>query len=102
MQAVIIDIKNSIRVQLRFVLPILPLFNVAAACALARLLANARKGTRHGVAALAALALLAGSICAALLITLAAYHNYPGAFQPLYFVCNCQHAAQSNSERSHT
>ena len=81
MQGMTVAFKHDIRVQLRFVLPILPLLNVAAACALARLLANARKGTRHGVAALAALALLAGSIGAALLLTLAAYHNYPGAFQ---------------------
>lgn len=65
--------------QIRFLLPALSVFNVAAAAGLDSLLKNRHKSRRRKV--LAALAVL--SLCASALLVLlfawASRHNYPGA-----------------------
>ena len=78
--------NSQLGVQLRFILPVLPLFNIAAACALARLLANARKSVRAAAAAFAAAGLLAATLVATGLLTLAAHNNYPGVQIASHFV----------------
>ena len=64
--------------QVRFLFPVLPLFNVAAAAGLVRLHRNRRKGLLWVGLWLAALALLACSAAAAVLMTAASRGNYPG------------------------
>ena len=64
--------------QVRFLFPVLPLFNVAAAAGLVRLYRNRRKGLLWLGLWLAALALLACSAAAAVLMTAVSRGNYPG------------------------
>lgn len=64
--------------QVRFIIPAVLLFNVAAAAGLARLHQSRGKGRRRRLAWLAALGLVGVSIAATLLMALASRHNYPG------------------------
>lgn len=65
-------------VQVRFLFPVLPLFNVAAAAGLVRLYRNRRKGLFWQGLWLTALAALACSVAAVVLMTAVSRCNYPG------------------------
>ena len=67
--------------QVRFLFPVLPVFNLGAACALSRIWQ--RRGKRFAGASGAAAAVAALVACAAIAaaFTAASRHNYPG--QPL-------------------
>lgn len=64
--------------QLRFLLPVLPLFNLAAAAALVRAIHNRSKSTQHRLACAAAVALMLASLSAAMFMLYVSAHNYPG------------------------
>jgi alpha-1,6-mannosyltransferase len=64
--------------QVRFLFPVLPLFNMAAAAAVVRLHRNRRKGPVWAGLWLVAGALLAGSAAAAVLMAAVSRLNYPG------------------------
>lgn len=66
--------------QVRFLFPVLPLINLAAAPALARLYINRRKQWLGRAVFLAAASLLAASLLATGLMTWASSHNYPGGY----------------------
>ena len=63
---------------MRFLLPVLPLLNIAAAAGLMRAYQNRRKGPGWAGVWLAAVALLACSAAAAVLMTVVSRVNYPG------------------------
>ena len=63
--------------QVRFLLPILPVLNTAAAAALARIWNNRHK-TATLAATTAAFLLIAGSMLAATIMLIVSRHNYPG------------------------
>ncbi len=73
-------VPSNVCVQVRFLFPVLPLFNVAAAAGLMRLYRNRRKGLFWQGLWLTALALLAGSAAAAVLMTAVSRCNYPGGY----------------------
>ena len=75
--------------QLRFIFPCLPLLDIAAACALARLWLARRKSTWRRLLAFSALASLLASAALAGLFAAAAHHNYPGASQPFVAMPSC-------------
>ncbi len=79
-------------VQVRFLFPVLPLFNVAAAAGLARIYHNRQKGLLWQGLWLSALALLACSAGAAVLMTAVSRCNYPGG----YALAN-MHAAEASA-----
>lgn len=64
--------------QVRFLFPVLPIFNVAAAAAVARLYNNRTKSRSWRLLWLCALAMLAASALATGVMTAASRHNYPG------------------------
>ena len=77
---------------MRFLFPVLPLLNLGAAVALARLWISCRKSWLRAGALLGVLGLLAASALATGLMLWASSHNYPGghALQELhcmYAVC---------------
>lgn len=63
--------------QVRFLLPILPVFNIASAAALARIWNNRRKQAWL-IPGLAACLLVLGSTCATSVMLTVSRHNYPG------------------------
>ena len=64
--------------QVRFLLPVLPLLNIAAAAGLRRAYQNRRKGPGWAGLWLAAVAVLVCSAAAAVLMTMVSRANYPG------------------------
>eukprot|EP00898_Chlorokybus_atmophyticus_P001549 jgi/Chlat1/2395/Chrsp17S02654 len=64
--------------ELRFIFPALPVFNVAAAAALARIYNNRAKNPCWRLAWLACIAILVASFGATVIMTAAARENYPG------------------------
>ncbi|KAK9831764.1 hypothetical protein WJX74_008605 [Apatococcus lobatus] len=66
--------------EVRFLFPVLPLLNLAAASALARLYINRHKQWLGSAAFAAAAALLVANLLATALMTWASAHNYPGGF----------------------
>ena len=72
--------------QVRFLFPVLPLFNTAAAAAIVRLARGAnRSRARKAAAWLAFAALGAGAVASAGMLYVSA-HNYPGPDNPLLHV----------------
>lgn len=69
--------------QVRFLLPVLPLFNLGAAVALVRVTNNRRKSRARALAWLVTLSLLAASTAASAFMLFVSAHNYPGG-QALY------------------
>ena len=69
---------SNVMVQVRFLFPVLPLFNIAAAAGLMRLYRNRQKGLLWQGLCLTALALLACSAAAGVLMTAVSRCNYPG------------------------
>ena len=67
-----------VRMQVRFLFPVLPLFNVLAAAGYVRLAQNRRKSLAWAGAHAAAVAALAATLAATALMTAASRHNYPG------------------------
>ena len=63
--------------EVRFLFPVLPLFNALAAATVARSIQNARKSTIWTVLCLGVLGLLAATLLAKLVMAWAAYSNYP-------------------------
>ena len=63
--------------QVRFILPVLPVFNIAAAAALDRIWNNKHKAA-WVVPSIAVSVLLVGTACATALIAAVSRHNYPG------------------------
>jgi len=70
--------QGRLPVQVRFIFPVLLLFNIAAAAGLARLHQNRSKGQRERLAWWAALALLAASTAASFGMAAVSQANYPG------------------------
>lgn len=70
--------SNSKYLQVRFLFPVLPIFNVAAAAGTVRLYRNRQKGLTWMGLWLMAIALLACSAAAAVLMTAVSACNYPG------------------------
>ena len=69
----------SFYVQVRFLLPVLPVLNIAAASALARIWNN--RGKRHWMFASAvSFFLMATSAMAVLVMLVVSRHNYPGGY----------------------
>lgn len=68
---------------MRFLFPVLPLFNLAAAAGLVRIRHRRGKSGRHRLAWLAALGMLAATAAAAMLMLYISAHNYPGG-QAMY------------------
>ncbi|CAK0780776.1 hypothetical protein CVIRNUC_005171 [Coccomyxa viridis] len=64
--------------EVRFLLPVLPLLNIAAAAGIMRAYQNRRKGAGWAGVWLAVVALLACSAAASVLMTLVSRANYPG------------------------
>jgi hypothetical protein len=64
--------------QVRFLFPVLPLFNVAAAAGFVRLAQNRRKSRVWAAAHGAAVAAVAATAAAMSLMSAASRHNYPG------------------------
>ena len=64
--------------QVRFLFPVLPLFNVAAAAGLARACQNRRKSAAWALLCCAAVAALGATLAATALMTAVSRHNYPG------------------------
>lgn len=87
-----VPVTQSVVPQVRFILPALPVFNIAAAAGLHSLLANWQKSRRR--AALAGVAVL--SVCCSALLVLifaeASHYNYPGAYVHLLTICETQTA----------
>ena len=67
--------------QVRFLFPVLPLFNAAAAAAAARAWQNRGKSTRWKLAGSFMAAVLAASWLASGVMLYISAHNYPGAQQ---------------------
>lgn len=65
--------------QVRFLFPVLPLFNLGAACALSRLWQRRGKGLLGAAGAAGAVAALVASAVVAAVFAAASRHNYPGA-----------------------
>lgn len=68
---------NACNAQVRFLLPVLPVFNIAAAAAVARIWNNRHKAAWL-FASTAACLLVIGSICASTIMLAVSRHNYPG------------------------
>ena len=68
---------RDIIVQVRFLLPVLPVFNIASAAALARIWKNRHKPAWL-LPGLAACLLVLGSTCATSVMLAVSRHNYPG------------------------
>ncbi|EIE22326.1 Alg9-like mannosyltransferase [Coccomyxa subellipsoidea C-169] len=66
--------------EVRFLLPVLPLFNVAAAAAAWRLWINRRKSIVWRFGCWCAVALLAATLAATVLMTAVSLQNYPGGY----------------------
>jgi alpha-1,6-mannosyltransferase len=64
--------------EVRFLFPVLPLWNLAGAAALQRLWLGRRKSAARRLALLAALAALAAGLALTLVTAAASRHNYPG------------------------
>lgn len=64
--------------QVRFLFPVLPLFNIAAATGAVRLYQNRRKGPIWAGLGCMAAAFLGGTAIATLLMTAVSHYNYPG------------------------
>ena len=62
---------------MRFLFPVLPLFNVLAAAALAWCIQRARKSTAWSLVLLGCVGLLLGTLAAKLVMSWAAFYNYP-------------------------
>jgi Alg9-like mannosyltransferase family len=67
--------------QLRFLLPVLPMFNVAGACGLARIWSSRQKSWQQQCLAQAGVAALCASALASVLFSRASSLNYPGTSQ---------------------
>jgi len=70
-------LMGSFIVQVRFLLPVLPFFNIASAAALARIWNNRRKQAWL-LPGIAACLLVIGSTCATSVMLAVSKHNYPG------------------------
>jgi len=70
--------------ELRFIFPVLPLLNLAAAAGVSRLLRRRSKGILGFVGALVGTALLAGTFLASALFAMASVTNYPGGVAMTY------------------
>lgn len=66
--------------QVRFLLPVLPLFNIAAAAGAWRLWNNRKKSVTWRAGCCCAMALLAATLAATVLMTAVSRHNYPGGY----------------------
>ena len=82
---------------MRFLFPILPLFNLAAAVALVRASRNRRKSTLQRVVWLATVALVLAGLAASAFMLFISAHNYPGG-QALYQLH--QHVAPGGAWRT--
>ena len=74
----VLSYKWHMRMQVRFLLPVLPLFNVLAAAGLVRLAQSRSKSPTWAGAHAAAVAALAATLAATVLMTAASRRNYPG------------------------
>lgn len=63
--------------KVRFLLPVLPVYNIAAAAALSRIWNNRHK-TAWSLPSIAAALLLVGTACATAVMLAVSRHNYPG------------------------
>ena len=85
------------QLQVRFLFPVLPLFNVAASTAAARLWQNRHKSLRWRVAGGCTAAALAGSVLASSFMLYISAYNYPGAAGLRHLLCKVAYALPAAS-----